>query len=257
MKEAYYFPHFCGARNDRKIKRLRKELGVEGYGIFFMILETLREQTDFMYPVEDLDLLADEFGTSEQKLRAVVEAYDLFTFDDENQFFSPKLILYLQPYLNRKEQAKKAINSRWEKKKALENQDKQLTIEAPKEEKEEIPDEYDSNTDVSHENNSSNTNKSKVKEKKVKEKILNEIIEKEIYTTHFQLTLYQDEYDRLILECSKEKVDSMINTIKTYSKDYLKKYASFNLLIRNWMKNSFNQTGNSKNIQGNKPIFNV
>ena len=67
MKDAYYFPHFCTARNDRKVKRLRKELGVEGYGIFFMLLEVLREQTDFKFPTEDIDLLADEFNTSEQK----------------------------------------------------------------------------------------------------------------------------------------------------------------------------------------------
>jgi hypothetical protein len=50
-KEAYYFPHFCNARHDRKIRRLRKELGVEGYGIYFMLLETLREQQDLMYPL--------------------------------------------------------------------------------------------------------------------------------------------------------------------------------------------------------------
>ncbi len=64
MKDAFYFPHFCNARHDRKLKRVRKELGLEGYGIFFMLLETLREQADYRYPIEDLDLLADEFGTS-------------------------------------------------------------------------------------------------------------------------------------------------------------------------------------------------
>jgi hypothetical protein len=41
-KDAYYFPHFYNARHDRKIKRLRKDLGIEGYGIFFMLLEVLR-----------------------------------------------------------------------------------------------------------------------------------------------------------------------------------------------------------------------
>ena len=102
-KDAYYFPHFCNARHDRKIKRVRKELGVEGYGLFFMLLEVLREQSDYKYPVEDLDLLADEFGTSEQKVRAVLTNYGLFTVDDEENFFSSNLIMYLQPYLEGKE----------------------------------------------------------------------------------------------------------------------------------------------------------
>lgn len=102
-KDAFYFPHFSNARSDRKIKRLRKELGLEGYGIYFMILETLRDQQEYKYPVEDIDLLADEFGTSEQKIRTVISNYALFTLDDNEMFFSPKMIMYLQPYLEVKE----------------------------------------------------------------------------------------------------------------------------------------------------------
>ena len=106
-KEAFYFPHFCGARHDRKIKRLRKELGTEGYGIFFMLLEILREQLDFKYPMEDIDLLAEEFGTSEQKVRVVICNYKLFEIH-EDEFFSPKLLVYMQPYLRAKAQRKLA-----------------------------------------------------------------------------------------------------------------------------------------------------
>lgn len=107
QKDAYYFPHFCNARHDRKIKRLRKELGTEGYGIFFMLLEVLREQIDFRYPMDDLDLLAEEFGTSEQKVRVVICNYALFEIHTENNkemFFSPKLLTYLTPYINMKNQ---------------------------------------------------------------------------------------------------------------------------------------------------------
>jgi len=103
-KDAYYFPHFCNARHDRKIQRIRKELGLEGYGIFFMLLETLRDQLDFKYPIDDIDLLADEFGTSEQKLRCVITNYQLFQIEDDGFFFSPKQIFYLTPYINMKEQ---------------------------------------------------------------------------------------------------------------------------------------------------------
>ena len=102
-KDAYYFPHFSNARQDRKLKRAMKQLGIEGYAIYFMLLEVLRDQTDLCYPMEDIDLLADEFGTSEQRVRTIICNYQLFDVDDEDQFFSPKFNEYLAPYLEQKE----------------------------------------------------------------------------------------------------------------------------------------------------------
>lgn len=114
-KDAFYFPHYSNARHDRKIQRIRKDLGMEGYGIFFMLLEVLREQMDFTYPVKDIDLLADEFGTSTAKLEAVINAYDLFQMDASGNFFSPKFVFYLQPWIQKKEQMRKAAITRWGK----------------------------------------------------------------------------------------------------------------------------------------------
>jgi hypothetical protein len=121
-KDAYYFPHYCNARHDRKIKRLQKDLGVEGYGIFFMILEVLREQTDFKFPLSDLDLLAIEFNVSLAKIEATVKSYDLFEIDINSNFFSPKLLLYLQPYLEKSNRARVAANKRWEEIKLIEGE---------------------------------------------------------------------------------------------------------------------------------------
>ena len=112
-KDAYYFPHFSNARHDRKLKRLRKQFGIEGYGIYFMLLEVLRDQEDFSYPVEDLDLLADEFGTSTEKVQTVVSKYDLFAVTDDQFFFSPNMIEYLRPYLERSQRARDAALKRW------------------------------------------------------------------------------------------------------------------------------------------------
>src|SRR6056297_2356237 len=98
QKDAYYFPHFSNARNDRKLRRVRKELGAEGYGIYFMLLEVLREQTNFAYPLDDIDLLADELGTSEQKVRTIVANYGLFEVNECEHFFSANLLKYLEPY---------------------------------------------------------------------------------------------------------------------------------------------------------------
>jgi hypothetical protein len=102
-KEGYYFPHYSMARNDRKVRRLRKELGVEGYGIFMMLLEILRDQPDLSYPMCDIDLLESEIGTSQAKIEAVVQGYELFHINTEH-FFSPKLIEYLEPYFKARDQ---------------------------------------------------------------------------------------------------------------------------------------------------------
>jgi len=122
-KDAYYFPHFCNARHDRKLKRVQKELGIEGYGIYFMLLEVLRDQDGFKYPLEDIDLLSDEFGTSEQKANAVICNYKLFELDEDNMFFSVKLNEYMTPYLTMKEQRRQAGIKSGEarRKKALSN----------------------------------------------------------------------------------------------------------------------------------------
>jgi hypothetical protein len=101
-KDAFYFPHFSNARNDRKLRRVRKELGMEGYGIYFAVLEVLRDQKDFKYPLEDIDLLSDELNTSEPKVKAVICNYGLFQTNDDD-FFSIKFNEYLTPYLDAKE----------------------------------------------------------------------------------------------------------------------------------------------------------
>jgi len=155
-KEAFYFPHFCNARHDRKIRRLRKELGTEGYGIYFMLLETLREQQDLMYPLEDIDLLAEEFNVSEAKVRVAICNYGLFEIDEEQKFFSPKMLIYLEPYFKMKEQRKLAGQKSADKRKLLE-----------------IP------TTVQQPFNDRSTKERKVKERKVKESKVNEIKVKE------------------------------------------------------------------------------
>jgi len=113
-KDAYYFSHFSNARHDRRIKRLRKELGIEGYGIYFMLLEVLREQIDFSYPISDIDLLAEEFGTSEAKMKTVLTSYDLFQINGST-FTSLKFIYYLTPYLEKSQRARDAAKTRWDK----------------------------------------------------------------------------------------------------------------------------------------------
>jgi len=111
-KDAYYFPHFCNARNDSKIIKLRRVLGLEGYGIYFMLLEVLREQTDFKYPINGIEDLSYEWHTSKEKIASVIKDFELFEIIDI-YFFSSKLVYYLQPYIEKSERARLAANKRW------------------------------------------------------------------------------------------------------------------------------------------------
>lgn len=112
-KDAYYFPHFSNARNDAKIIKLRRVLGLEGYAIYFMLLEVLREQTEFKYPLAGIEDLAFEWHVSREKIQSVIGQFELFQID-ENNFFSTKLVLYLQPYLEKSSRASIAANKRWQ-----------------------------------------------------------------------------------------------------------------------------------------------
>ena len=103
MANIKHFPHYLNARNDRKIRKGRLQLGIEFYAIYFMILEVLAEQKDFRYPLADIDILADDFGTSIQKIQLVITQYDLFEIDTVEQFFSPAQVNALKPYLEKVE----------------------------------------------------------------------------------------------------------------------------------------------------------
>ncbi len=54
-KEAISFLHDANARNDLKIGPLRQMFGAEGYGVYWMIIEILREQSNFKIKLCDLD----------------------------------------------------------------------------------------------------------------------------------------------------------------------------------------------------------
>lgn len=97
-KDVGYFPHYINARNDRKIRKARLQLGIEAYSIYFMTLEVLREQKDYRYPLQDLDILADDFGTTLKKVEVIIMNYGLFEVDLEEQFFSPAQKLALKRF---------------------------------------------------------------------------------------------------------------------------------------------------------------
>ena len=89
MKDAYYFPHDSNAKDDPKIIVLMEELGPEGYGIFWILIETLRDQPDYKADIRILPGLARRYNTTFDKMKSVVWNFGLFEIDDQKFFYSP------------------------------------------------------------------------------------------------------------------------------------------------------------------------
>ena len=62
------------------------KLGAEGYGIFFMLIERLREEEGYKSTI-DYDTLAFDLRVEPEKVKQVVENYDLFKFTEDGKYF--------------------------------------------------------------------------------------------------------------------------------------------------------------------------
>ena len=93
------------------------KLGAEGYGIFFMLIERLREEEGYKSTI-DYDTLAFDLRVDAEKVKQVVEDYDLFKFtEDGNYFYSDSFNERMEMMdLKRKklaEAGKKGAEKRW------------------------------------------------------------------------------------------------------------------------------------------------
>lgn len=86
-RDTFYFPHEYNAKDDPKCERLIWEMGMEGYGMFWTLLEVLRAQPDYTYPVANISIIARKYNADENKMRQVVFDYGLFTIIEDRMFF--------------------------------------------------------------------------------------------------------------------------------------------------------------------------
>jgi hypothetical protein len=87
VKEAYYFSHDANARNDPKICELRADWGWAGYGIFWALIEIMRDQESYSIKESQLKAAAFQLRLTEKKLHKFVTdcvRYGLFISQDEH-----------------------------------------------------------------------------------------------------------------------------------------------------------------------------
>lgn len=90
-RENVYFSHDANAMNDPKCMMLITQLGMEGYGIFWGLVELLRQQPNYRMSLSLVPSIAARFMVSSQKIETVIRSYDLFRIEDDQFFFSQSL----------------------------------------------------------------------------------------------------------------------------------------------------------------------
>lgn len=90
-KDSFWFSHDSNASEDEKCILLIDQMGLEGYGIFWVLVEKLRNQADYKLKFKVVPGIAKRYGTSTEKMTTVIKEYELFQYDDDGFFYSESL----------------------------------------------------------------------------------------------------------------------------------------------------------------------
>ena len=118
MKETFYFAHDYNARNDPKLQNVLFDLGVEGIGVFWCIIEQLYEQGGKL-PLHYCKSIAFALHVDFKCVERLVNDYGLFKNDGEN-IWSESVLKRLDKRKDISDKRKQAAIARWRQ--SLDNQ---------------------------------------------------------------------------------------------------------------------------------------
>lgn len=118
-KDTYYFSHDYDTRNDEKVMDLMTDMGWEGYGLFWGVVELLYQNEGKMRT--HYKRIAFAMQTDESRIADVIEKYGLFKIED-NYFWSESVIKRLAARTHKSEKARESALSRWRDANALRSQ---------------------------------------------------------------------------------------------------------------------------------------
>jgi hypothetical protein len=110
-KEAYYFSHDANAKDDPKILQLRMEMGWEGYGLFWALIEMLRNESDHKMRTH-YKSIAFALHTQEDSIKKLINDFDLFAIEGE-YFWSESLLKRMEMKESKSEKARQSAKKRW------------------------------------------------------------------------------------------------------------------------------------------------
>ncbi|MGL4499059.1 MAG: DUF4373 domain-containing protein [Planktothrix sp.] len=96
-KDAYYFSHDANSQDDPKCVMLVEALGMEGYGIFWALIERMRSEQGFKLPYVILPALARRWNSSKEKIDVVIKNFGLFELENDH-FYSKRLIRSMETF---------------------------------------------------------------------------------------------------------------------------------------------------------------
>lgn len=118
-KDTFYFSHDYNARNDEKIKRLIRKHGMQGYGVFWSIVEDLYNNANALRM--DYEGIAYDLRSDSDLVASVVNDFDLFIFNGD-YFGSNSVQERLEHRNDKSAKARKSANYRWENANAMQTQ---------------------------------------------------------------------------------------------------------------------------------------
>lgn len=230
-KEAYYFSHDANARQDPKILAMMSVYGPEGYGWYWILVEMLREQSDFTLDKQGkytFNAIAMQMhctrDAAEQFVNDCINEFELFDTDGV-YFWSNSLLRRMAMKEEISQKRKKAAEKRWSKQE-VDTSDMQM-------------------------HNNSIANGMQGKEKKVKEiKVKESKVNKNNYAEF--VALEELEYQKLIAEFGENNTKKMIEVLDNYKGSSGKKYKSDYRAIHSWVKD---RVLNESKPNGKKSIF--
>src|SRR3990167_2477445 len=106
-----WLKHDTGARNDVRLKLVRRKFGMEGYGIYFAILELIGERIErenvedwgYVDCLYNVPTLSDELSVSVQHLENIIKCFiEVGLFEEKNgRLYCGKIHKRLDDYAER------------------------------------------------------------------------------------------------------------------------------------------------------------
>jgi len=220
-KETYYFSHDSNALTDTKILNMRADYGLEGYGLYWAIIEMLRNEEDYKLTLNKNTYRAIKTLTNtsidiEKFIRDCLEEYELFK-QDEEKFYSNSLLRRMKEKDKKSAIAKEKAEKRWKSNAVVMQQQCTGNANKVKENKEK---------------------KNKIKESKKEEKI------------HFAefVSMTNAEHEKLVSTYGKDFADQCILVLDNYKGSSGKTYKNDYRAILNWVVDKVKQSHKAKPV---------
>lgn len=108
-----YFSHDSNARDDEKILAMRIDLGWEAYGLYWALIEMLRDASDYKLKA-NFKVLAFSLHTTPELIEQIICNYGLFSFtEDGDSFFSHSLTKRMEEKEVISKKRRSSADKRW------------------------------------------------------------------------------------------------------------------------------------------------